>query len=202
MKLLTPPIFSVCILALTPLANATAIEETKVQKVFQAQLFKEHDDILRRHFDGSAVQFALAIPLKQRAVEIQLGAAEAAAQGQAADLIYESAEMALRYQFFSANSMQLLTESRFSHINYEGAATHSYNQYGAGLVARDYWGGKLQVEVRLGYLSGSGAAPSEQKGTYSEALLSYPVTNDLAVYLQWTRLGKRDTTGIGARYLF
>lgn len=202
MKLLTPLVFSVCTLALTPLVNAAALKEAKVQKVLQVQLFKEHDDILERHFEGSALQFTLAIPLEQRAVEIQFGAAEATTQGQVADLKYESAELALRYQFFSVNRLQLLSESRFSHINYAGAATHSYNQYGAGLVGRDYWGEKLQVEVRVGYLSASSSAPSEQKGLYSEALLSYPVTTDLALYLQWSSLGKRDSTGIGARYRF
>lgn len=202
MKVVTPMIFSIVSLVLAPVTSATTVVENKTQRAVQVKLFKEHDDILQRHFEGSALQFSAAIPLEQRAIEFHLSLAEASAQGQVADLKYDSVEVALRHQFFSANSMKLLTESLFNHISYSGSTTHSYNQYGAGLVGRDYWGEKLQVEVRLGYLGASGAAPSAQKGLYTEARLSYPVTSDLALYMQWSSLGKRDITAIGAEYRF
>ncbi|WP_152663091.1 hypothetical protein [Arsukibacterium ikkense] len=171
---------------------------TSISKAANVQLFKEHDALLQRNFNGSSVQFSLIAPR----LEFDLAAGAAYAEGQLADLKYESAELAVRYSFINQDKLQLFAETRFNHTNYAGALQHSYNQYGAGFFGRNYWGEKLQVGVRLGYMGASSAAPEQQKGVYTEASLNYPLSNDLEMYLQWSTIGKRERTGLGVRYSF
>lgn len=198
MRVIKTMLFTAVTLATVPQAYAEINSGANSNKQVEVQLFKQHDTNLQRNFTGSSLQFSLLMPQ----VELDVGVAQAHADGQLADLEYEEADFAFRYNIFSKARLQLFAEGRFSYTDYSGALTDSYSQYGAGFFGRDYWGEKLRVEVRLGYQTASSAAPDKQKGLYSEAALIYPLNNNFDVLVQWTDIGNRSSTGVGVRYSF